>query len=81
MIEHADETATVLGQIGTCLDDVEAALSRLDDGTYATCLSCGGAIGDEALDAEPTSRLCKDCAASASEAKTPQRELPGPETG
>src|SRR4051812_14280312 len=29
------------------LDEVQAALHRLDDGTFGTCEGCGGAIGDE----------------------------------
>lgn len=42
------------------LADVEAALQRIDEGTYGTCLVCGGPIGDERLRALPWARLCID---------------------
>ena len=42
------------------LDDVEVALSRLDDGTYGTCAVCGGAIGNARLEAMPATRFCID---------------------
>ena len=46
------------------LDDVEAALGRLDDGTYGRCEACSSAIDAERLDALPTTRNCRACAAS-----------------
>ncbi len=41
------------------LDDVEAALSRLDAGTYGTCEACGEAIDAERLAISPTVRTCE----------------------
>jgi RNA polymerase-binding protein DksA len=41
---------------------VEAALGRLDDGTYGTCTSCGNAIAAERLEAIPWAPFCIDCA-------------------
>jgi DnaK suppressor protein len=41
---------------------VEAALGRLDDGTYGTCTSCGNRIGAERLEAIPWAPSCIDCA-------------------
>ena len=41
---------------------VEAALVRLDDGTYGTCVSCGNPIGAERLEAIPWAPFCIDCA-------------------
>jgi RNA polymerase-binding transcription factor DksA len=40
------------------LDDVELALSRLDDGTYGSCQVCGTAIDDEVLSQQPQIRVC-----------------------
>ena len=40
---------------------VDAALARLDAGTYGTCTSCGGPIGAERLEALPAAALCIDC--------------------
>lgn len=41
--------------------EVDAALSRMDNGTYGVCESCGKSVGDERLDARPVARLCVDC--------------------
>ncbi len=42
------------------LDDVETALTRLDDGTYGTCQVCGTAIDDEVLAQRPQARVCDE---------------------
>ena len=44
------------------LGRVEAALRKVDAGTYGTCESCGNAIAPERLEAIPWSPLCIDCA-------------------
>ena len=45
---------------------VDAALRRLDDGTYGTCTTCGNPIGAERLEAIPWAPTCIDCARKAS---------------
>lgn len=40
------------------LDEIEAALERIDDGTFGTCTVCGRPIGEERLDAVPYATLC-----------------------
>lgn len=42
------------------LDAVEAALTKLDDGTYGVCERCQERIPDSRLEAMPTSRYCID---------------------
>lgn len=44
------------------LQRIEAALARLDGGTYDTCESCGGPIAPERLQAIPWAATCIDCA-------------------
>lgn len=39
----------------------ERALSRIDDGTYGTCESCGEPIGKARLQAFPRATLCVAC--------------------
>jgi RNA polymerase-binding protein DksA len=39
---------------------IEAALRRIDDGTYGTCVKCGRPIGEERLEARPWATLCID---------------------
>lgn len=41
--------------------EIDAALARIDDGTYGTCEECGAEIPLERLRALPTARLCVDC--------------------
>ena len=40
------------------LNEIDAALARIDDGTFGTCSSCGEAIGTERLEALPWATLC-----------------------
>ncbi|MFZ6004275.1 MAG: TraR/DksA family transcriptional regulator [Actinomycetota bacterium] len=42
------------------LDDVEAALGRLDEGTYGVCEVCGAHIDDERLSRQPATRFCAE---------------------
>ncbi len=43
------------------LADLEAALRRVDDGTYGRCESCGRPIPVRRLEAFPAARLCVPC--------------------
>jgi DnaK suppressor protein len=40
------------------LNDIDAALRRMDDGTYGTCDECGQEIGFPRLDVQPTALRC-----------------------
>lgn len=42
---------------------VEAALGRIEDGSYGWCMDCGGEIPIERLDAYPTAERCTACQA------------------
>lgn len=44
------------------LSEIDAALQRIDDGTYGTCSNCGKEIQPERLEALPWAQLCIDCA-------------------
>ncbi|MCL3880950.1 TraR/DksA C4-type zinc finger protein [Marivita sp. GX14005] len=44
---------------------IDAALDRIENGSYGTCASCGAEISDERLKAVPETALCRDCARSA----------------
>jgi RNA polymerase-binding protein DksA len=43
------------------LKAIEAALLRIDEGTYGICENCGAEIGSERLQARPWTTLCIDC--------------------
>jgi len=45
----------------TAVAAIDAALARLDAGTFGLCTQCGHAIGAERLEALPAAALCIDC--------------------
>jgi DnaK suppressor protein len=69
--QHMAETAAVTldREIELTLEEnargtlalIERALSKLDDGTYGACDSCGREIGAERLEVTPWANLCIDC--------------------
>lgn len=48
------------------LDEVDAALERVEDGTYGVCANCGKPIGEARLEFRPESIYCVDCKAKTS---------------
>jgi RNA polymerase-binding protein DksA len=40
---------------------IDAALGRIDEGTFGICRTCGRPIGDERLEAVPHTTQCIDC--------------------
>lgn len=45
----------------TEIEAIDAALARLDAGTYGTCVACGNAIEPARLAAAPEAARCADC--------------------
>jgi RNA polymerase-binding transcription factor DksA len=43
------------------LAEVEAALQRIDQGSYGTCQACGGPMGLQRMRAIPEARFCVGC--------------------
>ena len=43
------------------LGDIDAALERMDAGTYGQCTDCGVTIPPARLNAYPTAKRCLDC--------------------
>lgn len=54
------EAQALAGPLLAQLADVEAALAKLDDGSYGTCEACGNPIADARLEAMPHTRFCID---------------------
>jgi RNA polymerase-binding protein DksA len=44
------------------LEEIDAALQRIEEGTYGICTNCGKPIQPERLEALPWAQLCIDCA-------------------
>jgi RNA polymerase-binding transcription factor DksA len=56
------EAETLAASLQETLDEVEAALGKIDAGTYGTCDNCGKAIAPARLEAKPAASMCIDCA-------------------
>jgi hypothetical protein len=56
--EEPPTDADLLDLIGAELDAVEAALTRLDDGSFDSCQVCGSQIGPDRLLEEPLLTRC-----------------------
>ncbi|WEO76249.1 TraR/DksA C4-type zinc finger protein [Cryobacterium sp. SO2] len=54
--------AGVHSELTASLAAIDAALHRIDDGSYGICLRRGEPIGRERLEARPAAELCIDCA-------------------
>ena len=72
--EHDPEGATIaferqhlaalLEQARSRLGAIDAAIARLDAGTYGRCEGCAEPIGTERLSAQPAATCCVRCAGS-----------------
>lgn len=56
------QSDALLRQSAQRLDDIDAALARLDAGTYGRCEVCGGPIARARLEARPYAATCIRCA-------------------
>ena len=61
MVFEAERNRALTNHAQTQLGQVEAALQRLDAGTYGICARCGKEIGARRLEALPYVTLCIDC--------------------
>ncbi len=57
-ITDADDQANVLEHAAEQRSQVEAALARLDDGSFGTCVDCGQPIPDARLEVRPEAARC-----------------------
>jgi RNA polymerase-binding protein DksA len=58
------ERTEVLGLVESLkrqVDSVDAALGKIDAGTYGICATCGEQIGADRMEFRPTSVRCMDC--------------------
>lgn len=56
------EVDALAGSLNENLLEIEAALAKLEDGTYGTCEDCGNQIAPARLEAMPSARYCITCA-------------------
>ena len=60
-VQEAERIATVSEDFHQILNQVNAALERMDNGNYGECQRCGKPIGAERLEAFPYVAHCIDC--------------------
>lgn len=58
-----DRFAAMVSELQDKVDAIGSALSRIADGTYGTCSSCGNPIEPQRLAILPTATLCLSCEA------------------
>jgi RNA polymerase-binding transcription factor DksA len=54
------EAEALAGKLKETLEEVAAAITRLDEGTYGNCEVCGIAVNPARLEAMPATRYCID---------------------
>ena len=57
--------AALIDQARQRLSGIDAALSRIEDGSYGRCERCGGPVGAPRLAARPDATTCVRCAGRA----------------
>lgn len=53
-----EKDLSILESVQAALEDVDAAMHRLDEGTYGMCEVCHEPIADDRLEAVPAARFC-----------------------
>jgi len=56
-----EQVATLVRQAEDQVAEVDAALARIEAGTYGGCERCGRPIAAERLEARPSARTCVSC--------------------
>lgn len=65
--ENDDVLAALDDEAQRMIMQIDAALSRIEQGTYGICKACGEPISNERLQALPYITLCIDCAEKSSD--------------
>jgi RNA polymerase-binding transcription factor len=60
-LSEADRTEAVLASATSQRAEVLGALQRIQEGSYGTCVDCGGAIPEGRLEARPEAARCVKC--------------------
>ena len=55
-------TAALLARAREQIAEIDAAIGRLDEGTYGICVRCGQPVGRDRLAARPAAATCVRCA-------------------
>jgi DnaK suppressor protein len=61
MDRAGDTNISMAQRHATELEEIDAALGRIAEGTYGECEECGRDIGAARLEVQPTARFCIEC--------------------
>ncbi|OPZ26397.1 MAG: RNA polymerase-binding transcription factor [Lentisphaerae bacterium ADurb.BinA184] len=70
-----DLSLALMSAEGSKISLIQDAIYRLIEGSYGTCIDCGGHISEARLDAIPYAKLCVNC----KEAREKEEEIPAEE--
>ena len=56
-----DRFSAMVTELEETISQIEAAIKKMQDGTYGSCTNCGNQIEPERLQILPTARLCLPC--------------------
>jgi DnaK suppressor protein len=77
----AEITETIKERQQDRISEIDAALARIEAGTYGQCQNCGRFIEEARLEADPATALCGECAGARPEASESETEENHPEGG
>lgn len=60
-VTEAERLVTISEDFQELVGQIDAALKRMEDGTYGICLRCGKPIGEARLEAFPYVAYCIEC--------------------
>lgn len=60
-LSDKDREDALIEVVSAQRDEVVAALARLDDGRYGSCVDCGAELPAERMDARPEAARCVAC--------------------
>jgi RNA polymerase-binding transcription factor DksA len=59
--EGFEERSSMMATLEARLEDINDALSKIENGTYGICEICGKQIEEDRLEVNPAARTCKEC--------------------
>ena len=59
-IEEYESNVAIVNELETRLNNINAALGRIEDGSYGKCKISGGMIEEDRLEANPAADTCKE---------------------
>lgn len=62
-LSDADREEAILEVVNGQREQVRAALHRIEEGSFGTCVDCGTTLPDERLEARPEAARCVSCQA------------------